>query len=376
VEAQDWLGKPHRLRGVGGNADLLRSCELRYVLDAEASRQCADLVRADNGLLEPDSDLLRLPGELFWIEWIGETATASERPHRIGALVEASLDGRRGIISGYRCAADGQPDANVAIIQFDLDRPLPRPKADEPSAPIQHGTLSHLNGLLRHALLHIDPSWMPLVMSNGRAGLRQRLYELGNASWFNLPFVLAFSAMLNSRDVVEQHPSDLARLNAARARRGRPALLEHVEVRLALNARQTGGSVGHGEAVRAAPRLHHVRGHLVQRRGRTFWRSSHLRGDQSGPPVKKTVLVSAGAKPKKSPDSHQRSCASTGHPHVASPPRISSAGDGAGGPGGPGGGAAFRQAPAVPERIESGPSGEAAGTRREASSEAGHAASP
>src|SRR5258708_11567691 len=70
----------------------------------------------------------------------------------------------------------------------------------------------------------------------------------------------------------------LERLNRARAKSGKAALLEQIEVFAALLPEfQSNGSNGSG-ASRRSPRLHHVRGHLVRRGCKLFWRVPHLRG--------------------------------------------------------------------------------------------------
>jgi hypothetical protein len=40
-------------------------------------------------------------------------------------------------------------------------------------------------------------------------------------------------------------------------------------------------------------RLHHIRGHIVHRRGSIFWRHAHLRGDVAGAVGTRTVTVTA-----------------------------------------------------------------------------------
>jgi hypothetical protein len=90
--------------------------------------------------------------------------------------------------------------------------------------------------------------------------------------------------------------SDLARLNLARERRGLPPLLEHVEVTASLAGRSAAGQAAAGSAPGSArgKRLHHVRGHLVRRGDRVFWRAPHLRGKPELGEVKtRTVRVTA-----------------------------------------------------------------------------------
>jgi hypothetical protein len=56
-------------------------------------------------------------------------------------------------------------------------------------------------------------------------------------------------------------------------------------------AQEAGAEVG----CRRSPRLHHVRGHLVRREDRVFWRTPHLRGSAlQGVVRSRTVCLSFG----------------------------------------------------------------------------------
>jgi hypothetical protein len=72
-------------------------------------------------------------------------------------------------------------------------------------------------------------------------------------------------------------PVSRAAINRKRLANRRAPLLDHIEVNASLDAVSTGDSAGEGGG-RQSPRLHHVRGHLVRREDRVFWRVSHLRG--------------------------------------------------------------------------------------------------
>jgi hypothetical protein len=71
-------------------------------------------------------------------------------------------------------------------------------------------------------------------------------------------------------------------------------LLDHIEVSLDLRPRNVERRSGNGISERAPPRLHYVRGHLVQRAGKSFWRSPHLRGDDTRSILSRTVHVTTG----------------------------------------------------------------------------------
>jgi hypothetical protein len=102
-------------------------------------------------------------------------------------------------------------------------------------------------------------------------------HALGTIS-IDIPVLLAFFLLLATRPGLPRRPLMLERLNKARARSGKAKLLEQTEVRAPLlpeyNPDQ---SIGPG-ASRRLRRLHHVRGHLVRRGSKLFWRVPHLRG--------------------------------------------------------------------------------------------------
>ncbi len=262
---------------------------VRYVLDIEASNACGELVRCGDGLFEADNPLFRMPAETFWVELFGERAPTMSGPNkRIGYLVHAATDGRSGTITPFSETSEGLSRRLPCEIRFDLDGKMVR----EPGMyHLRHPHMPHLAPLLEHSMLHPDPEGLKTLRT--RAGANSTvLGELAEGTWFALPLLFAFVALLNSPQVVETRHSDLARLNRARSRRGRLPLLDHVEVRLTLG--ETSGTGGVGGSFRSAPRLHFVRGHVVRRHGKTFWRQSHLRGDSQKAIVSKTVRVTAG----------------------------------------------------------------------------------
>lgn len=287
VDLPDERGRAHRLPGVGSRAEAIRQCELRYILDETASRECMNLVvRPNDGLLDPDNGLLRLPATQFWVEWLG-MADCGGHP-KVGALVETTEDGLAGCITGYWEDEQGRAVTMGVSIGFDLTQVPRRPSA------LRHATYEHLNGLLGRTQLALDPCWAAYFRGLPAQPFDDVVQAMANGSWYYAPIVFAFAAMLNSRDVLEQNPSQLERLNRARLRRGREPLLDHIEVRMKL--RRSGDNdqaFGHAH-LRSSPRLHHVRGHFVHRAGKTFWRASHLRGDAERPIRTKTVMVSVG----------------------------------------------------------------------------------
>lgn len=271
--------------------EALEQCELRYILDSNASRECMDLARSDTGLLLPDNPLVRLPAQAFWIEWFGERHGPGDAQHRMGVLVDCAPDNRQGEISAFWVNQLGFVEMSPAQIVFDLDEELHPPGQSQNVFALAHGTIAHLNPLFRHVLFCVDEDRARHLRAYHGTGYRTALRHIAEATWYCLPIVLAFSALINSREFLDIQRADLRRLNQARAKRGRRALLEHLEVRMSINMRVTGSDHTGGGGVRAASRLHHVRGHMVQRSGKIFWRSPHLRGDPYRVIRQKTVQV-------------------------------------------------------------------------------------
>ena len=294
--ARNRLGAECTLTAVGAKADAIAACKLRYILDDNVAAQCRDLVLTNSGLLDPKNKLLRMPGELFWMEWPAETADSSGRRSRMAVLVEASPCGRRGVLTSFAENSSRLADMNVVGFEFDLDNLLIPPPEYRHMAQLRHGDFPHLDELFRHAVLTMDPTWLPFFQSRGREGFERAFREIGESVWFDLPMALAFAVMLATDDVFDERPTDFSRLNNARRKRGLDLALDHVEVRLKLGGHYASKGVPQKHsslAARTPARLHYVRGHVVTRRGTTFWRAPHLRGDHHTPMISKTVRVSS-----------------------------------------------------------------------------------
>lgn len=94
----------------------------------------------------------------------------------------------------------------------------------------------------------------------------------------DIPFLLSFFLLLSAKGATRPAPVQRDQLNRKRLTNKRPPLLDHIEVHAALPGHSSGSEHGDGSMTRRPPRLHHVRGHLVRRDDRVFWRTPHLRG--------------------------------------------------------------------------------------------------
>ena len=302
--AKDAAGRTYRLPGPGARASELERCTLRYIVDRSASYQCGELLRGEPDLLTPESPLLRMPAEEFWIEWFEEEFANDFGPHpgrRLAVLVKGEPDGRRGQLSFfYEEDRDGVGMSPLEV-HFDLDQCASVPVGSASRFRLSHRDLPHVDQLLKHAVLFVDKSWSKAFEVYGEAERRRFVTTNAGSIWIALPIMLTFSVLLNHGSVLDERRSELQQLNKARRRNGRRALLEHVEVKLRLGQRHEPSAVGLASGHRTAPRLHYVRGHPVHRGGKTFWRSPHFRGDVERPILTRTVHVIGTDSPSATP---------------------------------------------------------------------------
>ncbi len=92
-------------------------------------------------------------------------------------------------------------------------------------------------------------------------------------------------------------PVSRVAINRKRQALGRLALLDHVEVRASLDAVHQPYTRAMQTDGRQSPRLHHVRGHLVRRDNRVFWRTPHLRGSALRGMVRSRTVCLSFARP-------------------------------------------------------------------------------
>ncbi len=297
VAVADAEGKLHRLTGVGAKRHSLETCSLRYVLDKSASSECFNLLHSAPEFLDSTNHFLRMPAQSFWIEWFSEVEWLDARQDadisdlRLGALVECGQSCRNGQVTAYWRNRQGAADLVVVTTEFDLDAELSAP-SNFPSIPFGPGC-GHLHSLMRHMAIRMDTSWGNYLRAARGDFFREDLARLKQATALYFPFILAFSALLTKSDALAKRPSDLGRINRARVRRGRLPLLDHIEVTLKIGPSADAHGTGSNGGGRVSPRLHFVRGHVVRRSGKIFWRSPHLRGSPDHPVATKTVRVSS-----------------------------------------------------------------------------------
>lgn len=284
------------LPGAAARAGALTDCPERYVLGDDVRATCAEIVRRWPALLDPADPHLRIGSGRLWMEWSepGAPVVAVPSPQPCGLLATIDPSGRSGRVESFWLDPASGADRGQAQIEFDLDQPLSRRIDGRRSFALPTG--GPLAALAPHALLRVDPGWLDYFQApaNAHVPLRDVIAQCTRTVWRDFPMLLAFARLLAARPDFRENAVSRARLNAARARQGKPALLDHVELSLQIGAPAVDAArIGGG---RRDARLHLVRGHVVNRGGRLFWRSAHLRGRADLPMVRsRTATVSLGA---------------------------------------------------------------------------------
>lgn len=292
-------GKLWRLIGAADFAPEVARCPLRYVLSDELVRLCVQLAYSQSAQLCDCLDLLHFPAERLWIEWneqargeqlaqvLPRCVRAGDRQLlRGGMLLSADAGGRAASLRTFWLSGAQPGEAVLSAVEtlIDLDG---APSAAAPAALFEGGAVqvgdpedAHIDALLACARFRLDPAWKLYYDATAHSlPMRAQVLARSLTVAFDVPVLLALLLMMSMRAGLPQTPVCCARLNLKRARLGRPALLEHIEVSCPVFELQARGRVSDpGTALRLAPRLHHVRGHLVRRHNTVFWRRPHMRG--------------------------------------------------------------------------------------------------
>jgi hypothetical protein len=320
VWAHSTDGSVQRLGGATDHAQSLHACPLRYVLSDDLARICAGIGYSEGLRLTECIDLLRSPAQRVWVEWCDEirereylsaAGAQEERRYapsaaRAGLLIDADASGRRGSYRTFWNTRERPAEVHVAALttHFDFDDPEPTPgtlrdlMAGNAVALVRDDALAPIMRCVRYQFC---PSWTKYY-SRADLGLHQsaQIARACLATVANdLPMLLALLLLFATDAGVAHLTTDLTRLNRKRGTLGKPPLLEHLVISLPLPHERRLASVPSGDAVRRAPRWHHVRGHLVRRGAAIYWRAPHCRGHMRLGIVKtRTVELRAAETPR------------------------------------------------------------------------------
>ena len=279
-------------------ADAVRTCPLRLVLADDLIQYTIQLAYAEGERLSGCLDLVHVPAQQLWLEWLEapRQSTLSEMPactstpcysvRRTGVLIAADPAGRAGTMRTFWSTLNDEVYSAALLTDFDLDRVMrPALEIDAVFSGAAFGVVipvqPALDELLSHVCFRLDPAWANYYRAADLTQSQQLgvLHEVLGAMAFDMPMLLAVFLLFAAKDGLQRRAADLERLNRARCRSGKRALLEHIEVRAPIVADyQCPTSLAADANRRRGPRLHHVRGHIARRGDKVFWRVPHLRG--------------------------------------------------------------------------------------------------
>ena len=267
------------LPGAASFSRAVSECPLRYVLEGNVQDAMETLLSQWPDLLKPSDTNLRVPAQSMWLEWQDKAS------RKYGILLESAPNGRSGSIRSF-WDNNGGVDASQVSLEFDLDSPAVS------SAPLSYA-LSDLHqpilDLDSHIVVRLDDEWRNYFLLTTTAVI-DSVRACLNVVWPDIHKLFSFSRILSSRIELVQRPVTREKINVARAKSNKQPLLDHIELYMSLEKNRdtkAGNQVG-----RSASRLHIVRGHLVRKGDKIFWRSTHLRGETgSAIPVKRTTII-------------------------------------------------------------------------------------
>lgn len=289
-------GRTWCLPGADTLANDVRQCPLRFVLQDQVTEVCTQLAFESDSIPGSSLALLRVPAPHLWLEYVGiarqrvftnlQCTDSSANPfpgQRVGLMVRCDEAGRKGsVVVCWENAAGNALDVSPFIIEFDFDDEAFSAggvvTAEDISIGVNVPDRPELAPLYNCVRFRLQPEWHRYYRSRitSEAGLLQMLQDTIRPLLDDVPFLAAFCLLLISRGALSAQPCDRADINRSRARKGRPPLLDHVE--LTMNLGDIERARHQADTNRSAPRLHLVRGHLVRRQDTIFWRTSHMRG--------------------------------------------------------------------------------------------------
>jgi hypothetical protein len=292
-------GSITHLTNAAAFAQDINKCATRYVLNDELTRLCTALAYSKGASALACADLLHVPAERVWVEW-AEAPWHDELARygfkspvdwaiggRRGVFIQSTPQGRGGLLRTFWANGESEMDVLSSSMEayFDFDTqegedPEIYGRPERSSLCVSDYSVGDADILRRCFRFRFERSWQDyyegaqLTSVQAASLLRDSLSTIA----IEIPVLLAFFLLLVSRPGLPRRPLMLERLNRARAKSGKAALLEQIEVFAPLLPEYKFGRGSCFDASRRAPRLHHVRGHLVRRGGKLFWRVPHLRG--------------------------------------------------------------------------------------------------
>jgi hypothetical protein len=293
-------GSLSHLNGAAAFAEDIQRCATRYVLSDELTRLCTALAYSKGANTLACADLLHVPAERVWVEWTEAPWRSELARYGFKSPVDSRISGRRGVFVQStphgRCGllrtfwSSGESELNVlsssmeAYFDFDTREgytPQVFDGQQRSSFWVSDEAVGDADILRRCFRFRFERSWQNYYECAHLTAQQVTAiahHALGTIA-IDIPVLLAFFLLLATRPGLPKRPLMLERLNKTRARSGKAALLEQIEVCAPILPQYKSARDGSGSGASARlRRLHHVRGHLVRRGTRLFWRVPHLRG--------------------------------------------------------------------------------------------------
>jgi len=273
-------------------------CATRYVLSDDLTCLCTALAYSKGAGTLACADLLHVPAERVWVEWTatpwrnelaryGFKNPVDARSGRRGVFIQSTPHGRQGLMKTFWASGESELDvlssSMEAYFDFDTqegDEPAVFDRQRRPSICVSDKAVGKADILRRCFRFRFERSWQEYYERAHLTPVQTAAlshHALGTIA-IDVPVVLAFFLLLATRPSLPRRPLMLERLNRARSKSGKARLLDQIEVFAPLLPEYQSDRGDSSGIRRRASRLHHVRGHLVRRGSRIFWRVPHLRG--------------------------------------------------------------------------------------------------
>jgi hypothetical protein len=293
-------GSVTHLSNAAAFAKDINGCATRYVLSDELTSLCTALAYSKGASTLACADLLHVPAECVWVEWTDapwrnelarygfKSPVDSPSSGWRGVYIQSTPQGRRGLSRTFWANGDSELHVLSSSMEayFDFDTregedPEVFGRQQRSSICVSDNAVGDADILRRCFRFRFEHSWQDYYDRAQLTSVQATAlshHALGTIA-IDIPVLLAFFLLLATRPGLPRRPLMLERLNKARARSGKAPLLEQIEVFAPLLPEyQSGGCSNGSGASRRSRRLHHVRGHLVRRGSKLFWRVPHLRG--------------------------------------------------------------------------------------------------
>src|SRR5579872_1802164 len=311
----DSSGRQWRLNNTADCAAAVTACPARYVLADELTRLCADLAYSKGARTVACADLIHVPSTALWVEWCNApwqdalhrygfpvVESGTQWVGRRGALIQATADGRRGLVRTFWTAGFHNNEALASSMEafFDFDTPegeAPEPLDRHPVEPNMcvrdSGRTAGDDVLARCFRFRYERSWRDYYTHGSLSAAHSEVVRQHTLATIavDIPMLLAFFLLLSTRSGLPQRRPDLTRLNRARGKLNRSLLMDRIEVCAPILPAYVAHASAEVTSTRRGPRMHHVRGHLMRHGSELIWRVPHLRGHaRSGRVVSRTVV--------------------------------------------------------------------------------------